>query len=344
MKSGESEKHPVTRQAGKHNRFPFLVILVFCTLAGCRQTGIPPSPIASPDFTAAFVTDTRPKLPTPTSSPTLRRTPSYTLPPPSSTSGATLPNIFEQLSAPSGMDPYELMAVYTAIHDALGANDPKPLAELVHYPLIGCNRCSGLVIETPDDFLQAYPDLMDEETRLRLSEQQPEDLMGNWHGVMFGSGELWLGDFCEEENFQSCTVHISKFGNYCQFWFDWKISENLPVNASNFAFGRYTVESYETVGGTMLKEEDIKAIVNSKINIFPTRYLADPSGWFGDSCQTAVIEFCPAYHDKWNDPSSVGRLNILCKDEFVEIFDVLAKDRIGWYADGRFFYLQHQET
>jgi hypothetical protein len=342
MKSIKTEKRPETRQARNHNRMFLLVILVFCALAGCRQSENLPSPSFSPDFTAAFVTDTQPKVQPPTSSPTIQFTPTHTLLQMSPTSSIAYPPIFKQNSAVAGMDPDELMAVYTIIHNALGANDPKPLADLVHYPLVGCNRCGGQVIETPEDFIQAYTHLMDEKARLRMYELKPEDLWGSYQGISMGN--IFLSGLCEIGNQQSCAIYIVRFMDFCQFLFDRASLSNLSVDASNFSFGTFATTSYVTKAGTMMTEEDIKIIMKAKIGIFPSSYQGNPSGWFGKSCPTATMEFCPPVHDKWSDQSSIGVLNIICGDDILEIFDILATNRIGCYMDGYYFYLDNLKS
>jgi hypothetical protein len=104
--------------------------------------------------------------------------------------------------------------VYWIIHDALGANNPAPLAALAHYPLATCQTFEQK-ISTPQEFIQAYPTLMDEETRQRLYEQKPEDLGISYRGVMFGTGEIWVSGLCTPDQ-TICAVYIIKFMNYCQ--------------------------------------------------------------------------------------------------------------------------------
>jgi hypothetical protein len=315
--------------------------LFFIVLAGCRQEATPPSPTASPEFTATM-TNTRTSSPSSTAAPTIRPTPTQTATPTSTPSptrsfqlatpapSTTYPPNIERLSIYSGMEAWEIVAVYTVIHNALVADDPKPLAELIHYPIIGCGRCGGLTLETPEDFIKAYPSLIVEKTRLALAREKLEELGGNYMGVMFGGGEIWVSALCPDASCQTHTIYIIKFIDYCQYWFDREDMNNLAVDASNFAFGTYIVEPFDMEPDAMVTKEDISAIKTAKIEILPSSYKVNPPAmWFGKSCPAAVMEFCPESDYKYRDWSAVGMLNIVCGKDVVMRFDLLSTNRIA---------------
>jgi hypothetical protein len=193
----------------------FLLVPVwFLIIFGCTTapgvTSINEAPVPSPSFTSTEATTTSgtsaPATSTPAAQPTFTLTTPLNLTP-------TIPSFFEKNAGVAGLDPKDLNAVYWIIHDALGANNPAPLAALVHYPLATCQTFEQK-ISTPQEFIQAYPTLMDEETRQRLYEQKPEDLGISYRGVMFGTGEIWVSGLCDPDQ-TTCAVFIIKFMNYC---------------------------------------------------------------------------------------------------------------------------------
>lgn len=285
---------------------------------------------------------------TPTSSPTLTPTypftptPTYTFSPSIFLSPTnTIPTNIQERAQIAGMTPEEVMNVYSIIHNALGANDPSPLTGLVWYPMIGCNRCGGRIIETPKDFINLYYEKMDEKTRRSLYNQKPEDLFINWEGVMFGHGEIWLSKLCERNNLQSCKIYIVMFMYYCEYNYEYSTPYPLAVNESNFTFGVYAVTSNTIERGSALDDKDIAEIMQSQVYIYPNRYWSDPHEWFGTSCKMATVEFCPPYDDQYSDPSSVSTLNVICGDDISIIFDVITATRIGYYYDGYYFHLDN---
>jgi hypothetical protein len=233
------------------------------------------------------------------------------------------------------METWEIEAVYSLIHDAVIKNNPTILSELIHYPLIGCGRCGGLTIKTPEDFIKSYPVLMDGKTRQALAREKLEDLAGNYQGVMLGGGKIWFSAYCNDESCQTHTIYIIKFLDQCQYWFQQDEMSNLIVDSSNFSFGMYIVDPNYLQYITMLDQPEIDAIKKLEIEIVSSSYtVTPPNGWFGKTCPTATMEFCPKSDYKYSDISAVGKLNIICGNDLEFSFDIISKSRIVNYIMG----------
>jgi hypothetical protein len=247
----------------------------------------------------------------------------------------TYPPNIEKLSKVTGMETWEIKAVYSIIHDAITTNNPTILSQLIHYPMIGCGRCGGLTLKTPEDFIKTYPVLMDGKTRQALARERLEDLAGNYQGVMLGGGKIWFSAYCNDESCQAHTIYIVKFLDQCQYWFQQDEMSNLAVDSSNFSFGMYIVDPNYLQYITMLDQSEIDAIKRVNIEILPTSYkVTPPNGWFGKTCPTATMEFCPKSDSKYSDISAVGMLNIICGNDLEFNFDIISKSRIVNYIMG----------
>jgi hypothetical protein len=280
-----------------------------------------------------------------TSTRTFTLTPSMTLSPSITKThiwAGPIPDTILERASVSGMTPEEIMDTYYIIHNALGANDPSMITDLIWYPLIGCNRCGGRTVKTPNDFIKLYHDKMNEKTRSKLFSQKPEELFINYEGVMFGNGEIWFSKLCKNNDPQSCNIYIDMFLYYCMD--DESKDTPLKIDETNFVFGKYATKTYDTVGGTALDNKDINEIMSAQIEIYPNRYWADTNGWFGQSCASAKIEFCPEIDTNVTDISAIGRLNIVCGEDIYEIFDIKSETELIMYYDGFNFFLQHIST
>lgn len=80
---------------------------------------------------------------------------------------------------------------------AVAAGDRAAVAALVRYPLIANIGGRKVSITDPTAFLADYDRILTPEIARAVVSQRYAQLMVNGQGVMFGSGESWIGGICK---------------------------------------------------------------------------------------------------------------------------------------------------
>lgn len=74
-------------------------------------------------------------------------------------------------------------------------NDMNGLASLIKYPFTTKVDGIRMEIKTPEEFVQRYPQIMNEDTRLDILETDVATLFSNQYGYMLGTGKVWFSNF-----------------------------------------------------------------------------------------------------------------------------------------------------
>jgi hypothetical protein len=145
-------------------------------------------------------TQTRTRFPTRTKAPKISRTstsmfsPTFTATQLPTVADEKIPQRVKDWAASAGMTPSEVVYIVNQIQSAARDYNPKLLIDFLLFPLHQEFRCPGDMIETPDEFVERFPELMDEKTRSGILNFMMEDLIINSYGVGL---EFEIGDYTE---------------------------------------------------------------------------------------------------------------------------------------------------
>ncbi|NEJ72226.1 hypothetical protein GR197_17065 [Rhizobium phaseoli] len=81
---------------------------------------------------------------------------------------------------------------------AMRAGDAETIASLAEYPLTIKANGESYDVESAEDFIDNFDDLVAQETRSAVGRQQYQDLFVNSDGVMLANGAVWMGAVCED--------------------------------------------------------------------------------------------------------------------------------------------------
>ncbi|AHF84740.1 hypothetical protein RLEG3_24305 [Rhizobium leguminosarum bv. trifolii WSM1689] len=81
---------------------------------------------------------------------------------------------------------------------AMRSGDAETIAGLAEYPLTVKTNGESYDVESAEDFIDNFDDLVTPETRRAVGRQQYEDLFVNSDGVMLAGGAVWMGAICED--------------------------------------------------------------------------------------------------------------------------------------------------
>jgi hypothetical protein len=259
------------------------------------------------------------------------------------------------------MTPEEVLSTLNLIKDALRTYDPLALLDLIQFPLQQCGRCPGDLIETPEEFVERFPALLDDTTRDGLLALPPEAVFISWRGVAMPVWDethfdtpIWFEGFCDTADCDTTYVGITAFLGYCPFSeADGHITSDLVTTPTPFAtydpltfpFGRYEVTSVRGGGLSLIvTEETLPSYLQSAVVIGPAEYTGMPPETFGPSCSHAQLEFCRAVYARgtalWYGIDALGELHVLCDGQVIMVFDILEGARLGYYLDSYYFVFE----
>ncbi|WP_221139744.1 hypothetical protein [Rhizobium sp. NZLR10] len=81
---------------------------------------------------------------------------------------------------------------------AMRSGDAETIAGLAEYPLTVKADGESYDVESAEDFIDNFGDLVTPETRSAVGRQQYQDLFVNSDGVMLANGAVWMGAVCED--------------------------------------------------------------------------------------------------------------------------------------------------
>ncbi|WP_017994656.1 hypothetical protein [Rhizobium leguminosarum] len=81
---------------------------------------------------------------------------------------------------------------------AMRSGEAETIAGLAEYPLTVKANGESYDVESAEDFIDNFDDLVTPETRRAVGRQQYEDLFVNSDGVMLAGGAVWMGAICED--------------------------------------------------------------------------------------------------------------------------------------------------
>lgn len=247
----------------------------------------------------------------------------------------------------TGMTVEEIESYYTKIITALENHSPEDLVSLLNFPFHFCGRCTGRVIETPEQFIDAYDEIVDPDGLKRVLESSLEDVIVKYSGVGLGQGAIWFSVLCDSSECGNRSIKIVKFFGQCEYYYDYLIENGyiLPepgvfTDDSTFQFGTYRVTSVESIGGSFLTEEQVASYQSVKITGGTVD--ASDAGGFVYTCDQPELEFCGPSVTKMTpiDVQPVGSIHILCNQIAYSYFDVLGPGELGMYYDGHYFFLE----
>ncbi|WP_027668609.1 hypothetical protein [Rhizobium leguminosarum] len=81
---------------------------------------------------------------------------------------------------------------------AMRSGEAETIAGLAEYPLTVKANGESYDVESAEDFIDNFDELVTPETRRAVGRQQYEDLFVNSDGVMLAGGAVWIGAICED--------------------------------------------------------------------------------------------------------------------------------------------------
>jgi hypothetical protein len=98
---------------------------------------------------------------------------------------------------------------FVSIQGAVAERDAAYLASWVAYPItINPGGGDAFVVETPEDFVARYDDIVTDEIYQAVTGQAYENLFVNSEGVMFGDGQLWIAGICQDDACSGFDIKI----------------------------------------------------------------------------------------------------------------------------------------
>jgi hypothetical protein len=97
-------------------------------------------------------------------------------------------------------DHVKFQHLMTALQQDVAAHDAAAVAILVHYPFTATIDGKDVTLQIPMDFTHNYDNIITPAIAEVIKNQRYEDLFVNYKGVMFGSGELWIGAICRDKS------------------------------------------------------------------------------------------------------------------------------------------------
>ncbi|MDX3927210.1 MAG: hypothetical protein QHC90_15585 [Shinella sp.] len=99
-------------------------------------------------------------------------------------------------------------AAIEALQKAVAAHDKAGVAALVSYPINVKVNGKETSIKSAKAFVEHYDGIMTAGITKAVTAQKYEDLMVNYQGVMFGSGQVWLNGICHDNACKNFDVKV----------------------------------------------------------------------------------------------------------------------------------------
>lgn len=99
-------------------------------------------------------------------------------------------------------------AVIRQLQQAVAARDAATVASLVDYPFTAVRDGETLKIADAAQFVQQYDRIVTPDIARAIAGQKYSQLMVNYKGVMFGSGEAWVNGICLDNACKDFNVRV----------------------------------------------------------------------------------------------------------------------------------------
>ena len=99
-------------------------------------------------------------------------------------------------------------AVIRQLQQAVAANDAAAVAALVDYPFAIVRDGQPLKIADAEAFVRDHDRIMTPPIAEAIKRQKYSELMVNYNGVKFGSGEAWVNGICKDDACKDVDVRV----------------------------------------------------------------------------------------------------------------------------------------
>jgi predicted lipid-binding transport protein (Tim44 family) len=99
-------------------------------------------------------------------------------------------------------------AVIQQFQKAVADKDAATVASLVDYPFTATIEGQRVEIADREAFVQHYDEIVTAAIARAITEQKYSQLMVNYKGVMFGSGEAWINGICKDQACEKFDVRV----------------------------------------------------------------------------------------------------------------------------------------
>jgi roadblock/LC7 domain-containing protein len=175
-------------------------IAALLLLAACRNpTPEPAAPAATNDAAPA----TAASIPAPTPAPAAPDPSPVPAPATADDPTAVNQSIDDLLG-----DHSRYQAVIQQFQKAVADKDAAAVASLVDYPFTATIDGKRVKLANADAFVQQYDKIVTPAIANAITQQKYSQLMVNYKGVMFGSGEAWINGICKDKACQKFDVRV----------------------------------------------------------------------------------------------------------------------------------------
>lgn len=105
-------------------------------------------------------------------------------------------------------DHVRYQAVIRQFQKAVADKDAATVASLVNYPFTATIDGTQVKIADREGFVQQYDKIVTPAIASAITQQKYSELMVNYKGVMFGSGEAWINGICKDKACQKFDVRV----------------------------------------------------------------------------------------------------------------------------------------
>jgi len=243
----------------KINREILLGLIIFIGCRGCTST---------PELNALSTNDTgkynftltndpthtlsRTSIPTKTKKATIKPTNKYTSLP--TIDPSSIPNYLLTSVSDWPYTASEIVYLFNLLKMSFTNHDPMLLLDFLQFPLKEVNRCPGDIIETPEEFIERFPEITNQVTKEVIENMKIENIIlrqREYLGFNIVSPyDVWFAFYCSNnECGYSSTHHIilDRFFNYAPYY---EVIEGFPsaeptYDQSLINYGVYKVTSKE---------------------------------------------------------------------------------------------------
>lgn len=111
-------------------------------------------------------------------------------------------------------DPAKFQSVVTDLQKAVAKQDAATVAALVSYPItINPRTKKAMRVRTPQAFIASYDTIITPHIADVIEKQKYEQLLVNYQGAMFGTGEVWIAGICKAKECKESDIKIKTIQN-----------------------------------------------------------------------------------------------------------------------------------